>query len=556
MNLITLRRRQFVVTLLLMALVLAMAGSGIARPLVYVRGAEAALLDEVVVIAEPSQLSGISFFDDFNGGVLDQTFWTISDKGAPGTIRRHQGFFQPNRVWVDGEYLVIKLTQEKKAGSVISRGGEISTKQTYHYGTYEWRVRFTSTAITPLSSEGNNVSGNVGAGFIYVNNSETEIDFEVQGQYPDQLGMSSWLNSDTSQDPTWPDDLENSSVVATGLSADFRTYKFVWAQDSIEYYMDGVLLATHTTHVPSAPAYFMVNHWGTNSSNFGGVATIGVDRYLYVDWVRYTEPSSAPNDPPTANPGGLYNGTEDVVINFNGSGSSDPDNDPLTYVWDFGDGSTGSGATTSHTYLWGDTFTVTLIVSDGKGGADTATTTANVTEVNDAPVADPNGPYSGAVGSAIAFDGAGSSDFDNLDGTTANDQSLSYTWSFGDEGTANGTTPTHTYAVASTYTVTLVVSDGIVDSTPGDTTATISEPSSITLSATRYKVKGLQKADLVWSGATSANVDVYRDGSIITTTPNNGFYTDNIDQRGGGSYTYKVCQEGPSTCSNEATVTF
>jgi len=180
----------------------------------------------------------------------------------------------------------------------------------------------------------------------------------------------------------------------------------------------------------------------------------------------------------------------------------------------------------------------------GKGGTDTATTTANVTEVNDAPVADPNGPYSGAVGSAIAFDGAGSSDFDNLDGTTANDQSLSYTWNFGDEGTANGTTPTHTYAVASTYTVTLVVSDGIVDSTPGDTTATISEPSSITLSATRYKVKGLQKADLVWSGATSANVDVYRDGSIIATTPNDDFYTDNVDQRGGGSYTYKVCQEG------------
>ncbi len=202
MNWIMLRRRQFVATWLLMALVLAMAGSGIARPLVDFSGAEAALLDEVVVMAEPSQQTGISFSDDFNGGVLDQTFWAISDKGAPGTIRRHQGLFQPNRVWVEGGYLVLKLTQEKKGGSVISRGGEISTQQAYHYGTYEWRVRFTSTAITPISSEGNNVSGNVGAGFIYVNNSETEIDFEVQGQYPDQLGMSSWLNPDTSQDPT------------------------------------------------------------------------------------------------------------------------------------------------------------------------------------------------------------------------------------------------------------------------------------------------------------------------------------------------------------------
>ncbi len=204
----------------------------------------------------------------------------------------------------------------------------------------------------------------------------------------------------------------------------------------------------------------------------------------------------------------------------------------------------------------GGTFTATLIVGDGKGGTDTATTTATVTETNDAPVADPNGPYSGTVGNAIAFDGAGSSDFDNLDGTTANDQTLSYTWNFGDGGSRSGVSPIHTYAVAATYTVTLVVGDGIVDTTAGETTATVSEPSGITLSAARYKMRGLQKADLVWSGATSSDVDVYRNTYIIATTPNNGFYTDNIDQRGGGSYTYKVCQEGSSTCSDEATVTF
>ena len=42
-------------------------------------------------------------------------------------------------------------------------------------------------------------------------------------------------------------------------------------------------------------------------------------------------------------------------------------------------------------------------------------------------------------------------------------------------------------------------------------------------------------------------------------TSNNGSYTDNIDQRGGGSYTYQVCEPGTptlETCSNEDTVTF
>jgi hypothetical protein len=43
---------------------------------------------------------------------------------------------------------------------------------------------------------------------------------------------------------------------------------------------------------------------------------------------------------------------------------------------------------------------------------------------------------------------------------------------------------------------------------------------------------------------------------VITTTPNDGFYTDDINKRGGGSYTYQICEEGTATCSNEATVTF
>ena len=39
-------------------------------------------------------------------------------------------------------------------------------------------------------------------------------------------------------------------------------------------------------------------------------------------------------------------------------------------------------------------------------------------------------------------------------------------------------------------------------------------------------------------------------------TENDGFYTDNIDNQGGGTYTYQVCDEGTATCSNEATATF
>jgi hypothetical protein len=82
-------------------------------------------------------------------------------------------------------------------------------------------------------------------------------------------------------------------------------------------------------------------------------------------------------------------------------------------------------------------------------------------------------------------------------------------------------------------------------------------PGDIVLSADGYKERGRWHADLSWThSGTSANVDVYRDGSVIATSQNNGSYTDATNFRGGGSFTYKVCEAGSNTCSNEVTVEF
>lgn len=77
----------------------------------------------------------------------------------------------------------------------------------------------------------------------------------------------------------------------------------------------------------------------------------------------------------------------------------------------------------------------------------------------------------------------------------------------------------------------------------------------ITLSAAGRTVKSTFYADLVWSGATSANVDVYRNGALVIITANDGTYTDRVGKKR-GTYTYRVCQAGTSACSNEASVTF
>lgn len=189
-------------------------------------------------------------------------------------------------------------------------------------------------------------------------------------------------------------------------------------------------------------------------------------------------PLAATGNPPAADAGDPYSGTEDISISFDGSGSSDPEGDPLTYTWDFGDGTVGAGVSPSHTYLWGGVFTVTLTVDDGNGNRDASSTTATVTEVNDEPSADAGGPYSGSAGGAITFDASGSSDFDNEDGTDANDQTMTYYWDFGDESTdsTNSTTIAHSYSEDGTYTVTLVANDTVVDSVSVSTSAVVSEP--------------------------------------------------------------------------------
>jgi subtilisin family serine protease len=79
-------------------------------------------------------------------------------------------------------------------------------------------------------------------------------------------------------------------------------------------------------------------------------------------------------------------------------------------------------------------------------------------------------------------------------------------------------------------------------------------PAAITLAVTKVKSAGQNFARLTWSGATSQpNVDYYR-GTTKVNTPNDGTQDDGPLAR--GTYSYKVCNAGTTTCSNTVSVKF
>src|SRR5688500_17476946 len=81
---------------------------------------------------------------------------------------------------------------------------------------------------------------------------------------------------------------------------------------------------------------------------------------------------------PVASAGGPYTVIEGSAIAFDGSGSTDEGNDIVSYAWNFGDGTTGTGPTPEHTYAVMGTYTVSLRVTDAEGAVDDATATVSV----------------------------------------------------------------------------------------------------------------------------------------------------------------------------------
>jgi len=224
----------------------------------------------------------------------------------------------------------------------------------------------------------------------------------------------------------------------------------------------------------------------THGADASGVSAVPINTWtvygrlnLYGAMTYAAGPPPPPNNQPVASAGTdvtVTDGDGDggVMITLNGSGSSDPDGDPLTYQWREGATIIGSGPSPNVFFVVG-VHTVTLEVTDGRGGSSTDTVVITVNAPpppNTSPIANAGSDTTvtdsnGDGGETVSLNGTGSSDPDG--------DALTYQWRDGTTIIGAGPTPSVSLLVG-VHTITLEVQDGHGGSSTDTVVVTVNAP--------------------------------------------------------------------------------
>lgn len=138
----------------------------------------------------------------------------------------------------------------------------------------------------------------------------------------------------------------------------------------------------------------------------------------------------------------------------------------VSYAWTFGDGDSGSGVITDHTYRSVATFTVVLTVTDDLGRTGTSSRTVLVGTQARPTASFVFSPSTVDVGQPIVFEGGAST-------APPPETIVTYAWSFGDGTIGSGRSVTHSYALSGTYNVVLQVTDSAGQQATASQTVTV-----------------------------------------------------------------------------------
>jgi Concanavalin A-like lectin/glucanases superfamily/PKD domain len=121
--------------------------------------------------------------------------------------------------------------------------------------------------------------------------------------------------------------------------------------------------------------------------------------------IRNLSGNQAPSARAAANP---LSGAPPLAVSFSSAGSADPEGQPLTYRWSFGDGGTSTAANPTHTYQQSGRYTARLTTSDGANETISAALTITVGSAPTATILAPADGRTFRAGDVVTFTGQGS----------------------------------------------------------------------------------------------------------------------------------------------------
>jgi PKD repeat protein len=255
------------------------------------------------------------------------------------------------------------------------------------------------------------------------------------------------------------------------------------------------------THTYAAAGTYTVT---LTASNAGGSHTATRTDYITV----------APPPPPTASfTGTPTSGEAPLEVAFTDTSSGTP----TSWIWDFGDGAGSTLQNPTHTYAAAGTYAVTLTASNA-GGSDTVTMTDYVT------VAPPPPPTASFTGTPTS----GEAPLEVVFTDASTGGPTSWSWDFGDGGTSTAQHPTHTYAAAGTYSVTLTVTNEVAsDALTRTGYVTVAPPPAPTASFTGTPTSGAAPLEVAFTDTSTGDPSSWSwdFGDGVTSTLRNPTHT-------------------------------
>jgi PKD repeat protein len=361
---------------------------------------------------------------------------TVTDKdggrGSATTTIQINGATQPPQAVINGPAQGI-------VGSAVGFSGGSSSDSDGNIVKYAWKFGDGANDTGIEVSHTYDAPGNYTVTLVVTDNdgltAKTTKSIQIENQTPSNQAPTAVINGPAAG-------VAGKALSFSGGSSsdsDGNIVKYAWK------FGDGTNgQGVEVNHTYDAPGAYTVQLVVTDNGGLTGKTTKSIQ----------IEAPAPQNKPPTAVITGPAKGIAGETVNFSAGNSSDNDGQIVKYNWNFGDGTTGNGLETSHTYDAPGNYNVTLVVTDNGGLTGKVTKPIQIQQpapVNIAPTAVITGPATGVIGQALTFNGNNSTD---SDGTITG-----YSWDFGDGTVGNGPVITHTYTLNGNYQVVLTVTD-------------------------------------------------------------------------------------------------